>query len=201
MKLYWSSRSPYARKVMVMAHEAGLADRMERVAVTVTPYSIEPAVLAVNPLGRIPVLVPDEGAPVIGSHAICLLLDDLAERPVSYPLGIDRRRVDRAQALGEGLCDLGIAWVRERWRGGGQAPQDFVAAARTKLAATADVLEREVDDLGGDFHIGGAAIGCALAYLDFRFADEDWRADRPALAGWQQRFAERPSAQATQFHD
>ena len=45
--------------------------------------------------------------------------------------------------------------------------------------------------------IGHIAIGCALGYLDFRFAAENWRTGRPNLARWYEAFAKRPSMAAT----
>lgn len=64
-----------------------------------------------------------------------------------------------------------------------------------------DTLEEQVDFMGGQVTIGQIALGCALGYLDFRFADEDWRQGRPALADWYETFAERPSMQATMPKD
>jgi len=202
MKLFWSSRSPYARKVMVIAHEAGLAGRIDRIAVSVSPYAVEESLLPYNPLGRIPTLVTDTGETLFESLAICDHLDSLAARSACYPAGVDRPMVIRAHALGNGLTDLGIAWVRERMRGSGGTPPDFVAAARIKIARTCDRLDADIDTLCGSVpHVGAAAIGCALAYLDFRMPDEDWRAGHPRLAAWQARFSARPSMRATEHHD
>ena len=67
-----------------------------------------------------------------------------------------------------------------------------------RTAAVLDSLEREADALAsGAFDIGHIAIGCALSYLDFRFADQDWRKDHPRLASWHAGFAARPSVEAT----
>lgn len=202
MKLFWSSRSPYARKVMVVAHEAGLADRIERIAVSVSPYAADADVLAHNPLGRIPTLVTDAGDALFESLAICDYLGSLAPRPGGRPVEMDRATVMRAHALGSGLTDLGIAWVRERLRGNDGPPADFVAAARIKIARTCDRLDTEIEALCGNVpHVGAAAIGCALAYLDFRMPDEAWRTERPRLTAWQARFSARPSMRATEHHD
>ncbi len=86
MQLHWSSRSPLVRKVMVAAHELGLADRIELVPAVVAP-TLRPdaALLARNPLGRIPVLRPEAGPPLFDSGVICEYLDGLAGAARLFP--------------------------------------------------------------------------------------------------------------------
>jgi len=71
MKLYWSPRSPFARKVMVFAHEAGLAGRIETVRTLVSMTSPNRELMRVNPLGKIPTLVTDDGTVLFDSLVIC----------------------------------------------------------------------------------------------------------------------------------
>ena len=71
MKLYWSSRSPYVRKAMIVAHEAGVAERIECVPIVVSAYRINNDILGHNPLGKIPTLVRDDGVTLFDSRVIC----------------------------------------------------------------------------------------------------------------------------------
>ena len=77
MKLYWSPRSPFVRKVMVFAHETGLASRIETVKTPVSSTAANRELMRVNPLGKIPTLVTDDGKVLFDSYVICDYLDGL----------------------------------------------------------------------------------------------------------------------------
>lgn len=203
MKLYWSPRSPFVRKVMVVVHEAGLAGRIETEAVRVTATEAHPGVMAHNPLGKIPTLVLDDGTAIYDSPVICEHLDTLHDGPPLLPHDpADRLRSRRWEALGDGLAETLLAWLGERFRRQPGQSDDRIAVCRAKLAAILSALEAEAADLGASpFCIGQAAIGAALAYLDFRFGDVAWRPDHPRLAAWHAGFSARPSAVATAFWD
>ena len=201
MRLHWSSRSPFVRKVMVVAHEAGLADRIERIPTVVALTRTDAGVLARNPLGRIPTLVLADGGALYDSVVICEYLDGLHGAPKLFPpAGPARIEALRRHALGSGFCEMLLLWRGERVR---EAPsagmlEGFALKQRTVLAA----LEREAPALAAaPFGIGQVAIGCALSYHDFRFGDLDWRAGCPALAAWHDSFRARPSVQATEHVD
>jgi glutathione S-transferase len=74
---------------------------------------------------------------------------------------------------------------------------DWVAGQKAKIARALDALESEAASFGDTLDIGTIAVGCALGWLDFRYAADDWRAGRPALAAWFERFAARPSMATT----
>jgi glutathione S-transferase len=83
-----------------------------------------------------------------------------------------------------------------------QRSQAHLVSYPIKLAAALDALEREAPALAADaYSIGHIAIGCALSYVDFRFAAENWRQSRPRLAAWHATFAQRPSVRATEHVD
>jgi glutathione S-transferase len=203
MKLYWSSRSPFVRKVMIVAHETGIADRIERIPVEVALAKPNKAVMADNPLNKIPALVRDDGLALFDSLVICEYLDALQVRPTLIPPAGDARwRALRWHALGNGLLDLLILWRSERMRPDGQRADAVLAAFAVKLAPSLARLEDEADALAAaPFGIGQIGVGCALAYLDFRFADQAWRTGRDRLARWYVDFAARPSVVATAFFD
>lgn len=203
MKLHWSPRSPYVRKVLVAAHETGLADRIEcvrSVAMTTRP---NPEIMRDNPLSKIPTLVLDDGTALYDSPVICEYLDSLhGGRPLFPPEGAERFTALRRQALGDGLTDILILWRGEQMRPEERQLPALHEALGVKTDAVLTALEAESGALGADpFAIGHIAVGCALSYLDFRFADLDWRTGRPGLAVWHAEFDERPSVRATPVVD
>jgi glutathione S-transferase len=197
MKLHWSPRSPFVRKVMIVAHERGLIDRLECVrtlAALTTPHA---ELMRDNPLSKIPTLVLDDGTALYDSPVICEYLDALDGEPQLFPVEREpRMRALRRQALGDGFLDLLVLARNERLR---QEPSEVhLKSAAVRSAAVLDSLEREAEALTASaLSIGHIAIGCALSYLDFRFADQDWRKDHARLADWHAGFSARPSVQAT----
>jgi len=197
MKLHWSPRSPFVRKVMIVAHERGVVDRItcERtVAATARPHA---KLMKDNPLSKIPTLVLDDGAVIYDSRVICEYLDALDGAPTLFPRAPEARITAlRRQALGDGLLDLLVLNRNERERA--QPSDSHLASAAARKIAVLDSLEREAEALiTTPFGIGHIAIGCALSYLDFRHADEDWRKGHLHIAKWHASFAARPSVRAT----
>jgi glutathione S-transferase len=198
MKLHWSPRSPFVRKVMVVVHELGLVDCItcvRTVAATTKPHA---ALMQDNPLSKIPTLVLDDGMVIYDSPLICEYLDSLGGAPKLHPVEPKARLVAlRRQALGDGFLDLLVLLRDERMRAN---PSDaHKASASVRKAAVLNSLEQEADALAAaPLGIGHIAIGCALSYLDFRYADEDWRKDHPHVASWHATFATRPSVRATE---
>jgi glutathione S-transferase len=198
MKLHWSPRSPFVRKVMVAVHELGLADRIacvRTVAATTKPHA---ALMQDNPLSKIPTLVLEDGMVIYDSPVICEYLDSLGGAPKLHPAEPKARLVAlRRQALGDGFLDMLVLLRDERMRAN---PSDMhKASAAVRKAAVLDSLDREADSLAATpLDIGHIAIGCALSYLDFRYADEDWRKRHPRIASWHATFATRSSVRATE---
>ena len=199
MKLHWSPRSPFVRKVMIAAHELGLADRFELVRTLVAMDTPNADLMRDNPLSKIPTLVLDDGTALYDSLVICEYLDGLDGHNRLFPAEPGkRRRALRRHALGTGLLDLAILRRNERDRPAARQSPPHLAAFAEKSAATLAALERDAEELSQTpFDIGPIAIGCALSYLDFRFADEPWRLAHPRIAAWHAGFAARPSVIAT----
>jgi glutathione S-transferase len=203
MTLYWSSRSPFVRKVMVVAHETGLADRIDRVAVVVSPFTADPQTAAVNPLSKIPTLIRADGTRLYDSHVICEYLDGLHQGPRLFPAdGEARLRALGWQAMGDGLIGMLIFWRTIATRFTGPDVDALAIASRLKLLKTIDDFEARLQSLEASSRdIGGVTVGVALEYVDFRFGDTPWRDGHPGLADWHARFCRLPSAQATRPHD
>jgi glutathione S-transferase len=199
MKLHWSPRSPYVRKVMVAAHELGLVERIVCVRSVVVMSKPNPAIMADNPLNKIPTLVLDNGDVLIDSNVIVEYLDALAGGGILIPTGGEARwRALSMQAFASGLLDLLILWRNERDKPAERQTPEWLAAFAFKASSSLDRFEARTSNLAAEtFHVGHIALGCALSYLDFRFADLGWRTNRPALTAWHESFCARPSALAT----
>src|SRR6516165_7432240 len=85
MKLHWSPRSPFVRKVMIAAHETGLVDLWTCVRTVVAMTAPNAALLPDNPLSKIPTLVLDDGSALYDSGVICEYLDALDGKPQLFP--------------------------------------------------------------------------------------------------------------------
>ncbi|MCG6204972.1 glutathione S-transferase N-terminal domain-containing protein [Rhodopseudomonas sp. HC1] len=202
MKLYHSTASPFVRKVMVLAHETGLADRLERVSAVVSPVARAASVVAHNPTGHIPTLVLDDGTALYDSGVICQYLDTLHDGPPLLPAGpLERARALCLQALGDGIMNAGVLVRFEnalrppelRW-------QAWLDGQTAKIQSSLDVLERDwLAYLEQPIDIGTVTVACALGYIDFRELCPGWRDTVPSLADWYARFAERRSMQQTQL--
>lgn len=198
MKLYWSNASPYARKVRMVIAEKALGRVVEEISVEV--YADPPALLAVNPLGKIPALVMDDGQGLFDSPAICAFLDAHPEgqgprlQPQSGP---ERWMVMRAEALGDGITDLAFALRQESLKPEGEKSPTSAARARGQLLRSLDAILPTLRTLPEGTTLGHLALAVALGYLDFRHADVAWRTGRPELAAWYEQICARPSVSAT----
>jgi len=195
MKLLYSSRSPFTRKVMAFAHEAGLVDRLELERVVTGAAKPNPVVMAHNPLNKIPTLILGSGEAIFDSRVICEYLDGLHNGAKLFPTDAARRRQSlRWQALGDGLMDNLVLRMVEKIRLPGQQSQTHADAYLLKTAAALDMLERESSMLLHERPcIGAIALGSALGYMDFRFFDDGWREGRTGLAAWYAALSARPS--------
>ncbi len=203
MKLHWSPRSPFVRKVMVALHETGLVDRVECVRTVVAMDAPNAELMRDNPLSKLPTLILDGGMPLFDSRVICEYLDGLHDGEKLFPAEPAARfQALRWQALGDGLLDLLILWRYERNRAPEARSTANLVSFTAKAAVTLARLEIEAAALAAaPFGIGQITIGVALAYLDFRFPDLPWRKGRPQLASWFETIAARPSMIATEAVD
>ena len=117
MKLHWSPRSPFVRKVMIVAHERGLVERITCVRTVAAMTKPHAELMRDNPLSKIPTLVRDDGVVIYDSPVICEYLDGLDGAPKLFPAGGEARLVAlRRQALGDGFLDLLVLARNERER-------------------------------------------------------------------------------------
>lgn len=184
MKLHWSPKSPYVRKVMIVAHETHQLDKFERVRSVAAMLKPNERLMIDNPLSKIPTLVLDDGSTLFDSAVICEYLNDLAGASF-FPKGDAKWSALRWHAFGDGLLDATILWRNERERSDAERSDVLIAAFEHKTLASLRMLDGEADALAAaPVAIGHVALTCALGYLDFRFENLGWRAHAPRLAQW-----------------
>lgn len=194
MKLYGGASSPYVRKCRVAARELGIADKVEQVPMPTYGADPNTPLAGMNPAVRVPTLELENGEYLYDSRIILRYLNELAGGSL-YPAG--DWAMQRRESQAEGLLDAALL-IRGETASRPKEFQyaDFVAMQTRKIGNALDALEKEVANLQG---VDAAAIGtgCALGYLDFRFAESGWRDNCPGLAKWFEQFNARPSMQAT----
>jgi glutathione S-transferase len=198
MKLYYSSASPYARKCAIVAIEAGLGDRIERVALAVSPHTPNLDYAKHNPLMKVPALIRDDGSDLYDSAVICEYLDALGGASVFPRDGESRWQALRRHALADGIMDAAILARYEtalrpealRW-------PEYLDGQYAKIVQALDRLEQEAGSFAPGFTIDQVGLVAALGYLDFRFASRPWRERQPRLAQWFARVSERESVRRT----
>ena len=194
MKLCNVSTSPFVRKVRACAITRGIDQQIELVPTNLAAAS--PEFMAVNPLGKVPALITDDGVALFDSPVICEYLDSIGDALPMFPgHGAARWLALKFQAMGDGILDAAVLW-----RGEMSKPEDAGRAAliarqraaidRTLGALEADPPHRHID-------IGSITVACALGYLDFRFAARPWREKHPKLAAWFEAFAQNPGIAQT----
>jgi glutathione S-transferase len=197
MKLIGSLTSPYVRKVRVVLAEKKLDYQLELEDV----WSSD-RVTASNPLGKVPCLVMEGGEAVFDSRVIVEYVDTLS--PVGRLIperGRERAEVRTWEALADGVLDAAVAVrLEQTWSGraDGQRSQAWVERQMSKVHASLAAMNTGLADKpwccnGTHLTLADVSVGCALAYLDFRFPQIDWRAGHPNLHKLHDKLAQRPS--------
>lgn len=197
MKLLYQTHSPYARKTLVFAHEAGIAAQIEVIHHETSPMQRNDEVFAENPLGKVPVLIRPGHSPLFDSDVICAYLDTLHDgNRLIPPVGEARWQALRVQAIAQGLADAGIAirWETVRRPEALRYPS-LRDGYVEKLIESYDWLESELDAVS-PLHVGHIALATALSWIEFRGLP-GFRKRRPRLAAWFDEFDARPSMRAT----
>ncbi len=196
MKLYYSPTSPYACKVRILVRERGLEQAVQEVSVN--PLDPDAPIPVPGPLGKVPVLVTDEGQVFFDSPVICAFLDQQGEAAALLPLsGPARWGVERAQALGDGLIDAAVSLVMEGRRPATERSSYWQARWQGVIERVLPVIAHGLEAHGQGVDLGHISWLCALGYLDFRLPAIDWRKDFPDMARWADAMASRPALAAT----
>ncbi|SFW12007.1 glutathione S-transferase [Nitrosovibrio sp. Nv17] len=183
MKLIGSLTSPYVRKVRIVLAEKRIGYDFE----VDSPWDAENHVSHHNPLGKIPVLILDDGSSLFDSRVIVEYLDSV--NPVSRLIPEPNRHritVKRWEALADGICDAAAAVFLERRRVAAEQSPDWISRQLTKVTQGLAGAARELGDRkwcdGNAYTLADVALGCTLGYLAFRFPEIEWRTTSPNLA-------------------
>jgi glutathione S-transferase len=195
MKLFYSPTSPFVRKVVACAITRGLDSRIERIRTDA--HASPPALLAANPLSKVPALLTEDGFALFDSPLICEYLDTIGDEPPLFPdHGASRWMALRHQALADGMMDAAVAARGEIMRPQEPARQANIERQKAAVARALALLEDHPPSDGLP-DIGGISVACALGYLDFRYAEDAWRDHYPRLAHWFEGFAILPGIAET----
>lgn len=198
MKLISATPSPYARKVRIALAEKGLPFEL----VTEVPWNEDTRTPLHNPLEKLPILLLDDGTSVYESHYILEYLEVKHPAPPLLPADPDGvLEAKRLQVLGDGICDAFVLHFFERMRPAEHRSAPWMARQRRKVEGGVREIARSIGSrawaVGDRFGLGDIAVGTAMAYLDVRFPDFEWRDTFPDLALYVDRLGERPSFRST----
>ncbi|NWE52883.1 glutathione S-transferase N-terminal domain-containing protein [Brevundimonas sp. P7753] len=195
MKLYITTPSPFSRKVRIVAHEKGLSDRIEEIAVD--PYANAPELLATNPVVQVPTLIAEDGLPLTDSPVIAEYLDMIGSGPRLLPAdGAERLRVKRLETLANATLEMGVKLVLEKRRPEAERSPSWISRWTFNMGRSLDALEAAAPS-AEDFNMGVLSAGITVSWVSFRHPDYDWKSDRPNLVALQAALEQRPSFQAT----
>jgi glutathione S-transferase len=194
MKLIGSLTSPYVRKARVVLTEKKIEYDFE----LDSPWNADSGVPNLNPLGKIPVLVLDDETVLFDSRVIVEYLDNVTPNNKLMPApNRERILVKRWEALADGICDAAATAFLEAKRPAKQQDKTWIERQRSKIAASLEFMAEELGDnahcMGTHFSLADAAVGSALGYLVFRFADINWQEAHPNLAKLYDKLMQRPS--------
>ncbi len=188
MILRTSPASPFGRQVKLAIGLLRLSQRIK--TKEADPTDPHDTLRQQNPLGKIPVLILEDGTALYDSRVILEYLDDIAEEAQLIPPGKERFPALTLHALANGITDAAVMNVYEkRFRSVEQQSEERMAYQADKITRGLESLEAETPELKSakDIHLGHVSLACALGYLDLRF-DGKWRANYPALVSWLDRF-------------
>lgn len=202
MKLIGSHTSPFVRKVRIVLAEK----KIEYDFVIDSPWLEGSKVPNINPLGKIPALVLDDDTPLFDSRVIVEYIDSVTPNNKLIPApSRERTEVKRWEAVADGICDAAAAVFLEAKRPPAQQSADWIARQRGKIMRSLEFMTEELGEkpycMGTHLSLADIAVGAALGYLCFRFADIDWQAAHPNLARLYTKLMQRPSLADTVPHD
>ena len=197
MKLIGSPASPYARKVRVVMAEK----KLDYQYVVEDVWAADSIVTQSNPLGKVPCLIMEGGEAVFDSRVIVEYLDTLSPVGKLIPAqGRERAEVKTWEALADGLMDAALLARMEaifKGRPPEQQCQAWIDRQLSKINAVLHAMSTGLADKpfcsGVHLSLSDVAVGCALGYLDFRFAHIAWRETYPNLVKLQDKLSLRAS--------
>ena len=199
LKLFYSDRSPYVRKVMVTLHEVNLFENVEIVSVRTNPLGVVEDLVDVSPLGKIPTLVLPDGTTIFDSRVICSYLNYIGKSDLYLAKENLKWSIKTAEANFDGILDAALLMVYEhRYRQDRYQSAEWLENLWKKIERTLDFYNNSSSKiLSGSLNMGQISLGCALGYLDYRHNNRNWRAKNQYLRDWFAEFSERLSMRNT----
>ena len=199
LKLFYSDRSPYVRKVMVTLHEVNLFENVEIVGVRTNPLGVVEDLVDVSPLGKIPTLVLPDGTTIFDSRVICSYLNSIGKSDLYLAQENLKWSIKTAEANFDGILDAALLMVYERrYRQDIYQSVEWLENLWKKIERTLDFYNNSSSKiLSGSLNMGQISLGCALGYLDYRHNNRNWRAKNQNLRDWFAEFSERLSMRNT----
>ncbi len=202
MKLYYSNTSPYSRKVRLVIAIKGLEKQIDRLLIN--PFEDKETLRAINPLGKIPVLLLKNNEILFDSPVICHYLDTLCEDKRLIPeKGWQKWMVLRWEALADGLVDAAYNLVMERRRPTSEQSMTAISQWAEEIQQVLHEMELKYHELDGNITLAHLAVGTAIGYLDFRLPDLLYTSSCPQIAtspnllSWYEAFKSQPFMQLT----
>jgi glutathione S-transferase len=199
LRLLSATPSPYARKARIALAEKGVPFEL----VTEVPWNADASAPRHNPLGKIPVLILEDGSSVYESRLILEWLEIKHPRPPLFPADPDELlAAKRLEALADGVCDAFVLLFWERRRPEAHQSRPWMERQSRKIEGGLAEVARLVPPggtycVGDRFGLADIAVGSMLGYLLVRFPELDWAPAHPHLAELHARLSERPSFAAT----
>ena len=197
MELTFSPTSPYTRKVLILAHELGIADKIK--LMPINPRTDTERLVPLNPLSKIPALITDGGETIYDSPVICEYLDaEFGKNRFIPAAGAARWQVLTVAALADGILDAAILVRNERLRKAEQQSPEWTAWQMKRVNTGLDRLEQMIEGFGDAVDLRHAAVASTLGYLILRMPDDGLLKTRPKLTNWYKANSQRPSFQKTE---
>ena len=193
MKLVYSPPSPFVRKVTTLIHHANLHDRIELINVKTTALSVAEEARTANPLGKIPVMILEDGKAIFDSRVITRYLDELAGSNLYSEENI--YDILTLEALADGIMESAVSITYEsKLRSENEQSPSWMEAQWSKVLHAIKALDDgEFKAMNGEMNMGQIAVACALGYLDFRHNDRQWRSGHSNLASWNDKMMKLPA--------
>jgi len=193
MKLVYSPPSPFVRKVTTLIHHADLHDRIELINVKTTALSVAEEARAANPLGKIPVMILENGKAIFDSRVITRYLDELAGSNLYSEENI--YDILTLEALADGIMESAVSITYEsKLRPENEQSPSWMEAQWSKVLHAVKALDDgEFKAMNGEINMGQIAVSCALGYLDFRHDARHWRSGHSKLASWNDKMMKLPA--------
>ena len=193
MKLVYSPPSPFVRKVTTLIYHTNLNDRIELINVKTTALSVAEEARAANPLGKIPVMILEDGKAIFDSRVITRYLDDFAGSNL-YPQ--DKiYDILTLEALADGIMESAVSITYEsKLRPQNEQSPSWMEAQWSKVLHAIKALDDgQFQAMDSEMNMGQIAVACALGYLDFRHDARQWRSGNSNLASWNDKMMKLPA--------